>query len=174
MSESYKERLKNITTFVFDADGVMTDSNVILHPDGQMIRTMTTRDGYAIQYAVKKGYAVCVISGGNSEMVRSRMEYLGVQDVFLKASDKLPVFEKYIEQKQILADQVLYMGDDIPDYPVLKKVGIATCPHDAVPEVRSICHYISHLDGGKGCVRDVIEQVLKSRGDWFKEDAHHW
>jgi 3-deoxy-D-manno-octulosonate 8-phosphate phosphatase (KDO 8-P phosphatase) len=174
MSESYKERLKNITTFVFDVDGVLTNGDVILEPSGDMLRTMSTRDGYAIQYAVKKGYNICIISGGNSQMVKTRMNYLGVQDVFLGSSNKVPVFDKYLADKDLKSSEILYMGDDIPDYPVLKKVGIATCPHDAAPEVREICHYISHLNGGKGCVRDVIEQVLRAKNDWFHSDAHHW
>jgi len=171
---NYKTKLKDITTFVFDVDGVLNDGIVHLHPSGEMVRTMSTRDGYALQLAVKKGYNVCIITGGNSEMVKDRMEYLGVQDVYLRASDKLPILTKYLEDKGVSFDQVLYMGDDIPDYPCIEKVAVGTCPKDAAVEIRDIANYISHVDGGRGCVRDVIEQTLRMQGDWFDKDSFAW
>ncbi len=171
---NYKITLKNITTFVFDFDGVLTDGKVYLLPPDQFVRTMNTRDSYAIQYAVKKGFRVAVITGGNNEMVRERMEYLGVKDVFLKASLKLPVFEKFLKENSIGFENALYMGDDLPDYGAIKKAGIGACPKDAAEEIKSLADYISPIEGGKGCVRDVIEQVLKSQGKWFDENELEW
>lgn len=164
---SYKTKLKNINTFIFDVDGVMTDGTVILSSSGEMVRTMHTKDGLAIRKAVDTGYNVAVISGGNSDMVKDRMNYLGVKDVFLKVQDKIEVFEDYLIMNQITAENVLYMGDDLPDYEVMTKVGLATCPNDACPEIKSISEYVSHKNGGNGCVRDVIEQVLKLNNNWF-------
>lgn len=171
---TYKEKLNHITTFVFDFDGVLTDGKVYLLPPNEFIRTMNTRDSYAIQYAVKKGYRIVIITGGNNEMVRERMEYLGVKDVFLKASHKLPVYEQFIKDNQLNHDQVLYMGDDLPDYHTIKKAGVGACPNDAVKEVREIADYISPMKGGAGCVRDVIEQTLMAQGKWFDKDGLEW
>jgi 3-deoxy-D-manno-octulosonate 8-phosphate phosphatase (KDO 8-P phosphatase) len=165
---SYKTKLKDINTFIFDVDGVLTDGNVILSSSGEMVRTMSTRDGYAISQAIKKGFNVCIISGGNSDMVRKRLEYLGVKHIHLGVKDKLDVFEDYLIMQQIKAEQVLYMGDDLPDYEVMSRVGIAAAPNDAAPEILSIANYVSHKKGGEGCVRDVIEQVLKIKDCWFE------
>ena len=166
---SYKTKLSNINTFIFDVDGVMTDGTVILSSSGEMVRTMHTKDGLAIRKAVDAGFNVAIISGGNSEMVKNRMNYLGVKDVFLKVSDKIEVFEDYLIMNQITAENVLYMGDDLPDYEVMTKVGLATCPADACPEIKSIAEYISHKNGGDGCVRDVIEQVMKVNNKWHQQ-----
>lgn len=165
---SYKTKLKDINTFIFDVDGVLTNGSVILSSSGEMVRTMNTRDGYAITQAVKNGFNVCVISGGNSEMVRKRMEYLGVKHIHLGVKNKLDVFEDYLIMQQLKAEQVLYMGDDLPDYEVMSRVGIAAAPNDAAPEILSIADYVSHKKGGEGCVRDVIEQVLKVKDCWFE------
>jgi len=165
---SYKTKLKNITTFIFDVDGVLTDGSVILSSSGEMVRTMSTRDGYAITHAIKQGFNVCIISGGNSEMVRKRMEYLGVKHIHLGVHNKLEVFEDYLIMQQTTAEQVLYMGDDLPDYEVMSRVGIAAAPNDACSEILSIADYVSHKKGGDGCVRDVIEQVLKVKDCWFE------
>lgn len=167
---NYKKKLSNITTFVFDVDGVLSDGVVILESTGEMVRSMTTRDGFAIQYAAKNGYNVCIISGGNSEMVKKRMNYLGVTDVYLSVGKKIDILNNYCKEKNILMENILYMGDDIPDYDCIKSVGIGTCPNDAVSEIREIADYISHIDGGKGCARDVIEQTLKVQGNWIKFD----
>lgn len=164
---SYKTKLKDINTFIFDVDGVMTDGTVILSSSGEMVRKMHTKDGLAIRKAVDAGYRIAIISGGNSQMVKNRMNYLGVKDVFLKVNDKIEVFENYLILEQIEAKNVLYMGDDLPDYDVMTKVGLATCPQDACPEIKSISEYISDKNGGDGCVRDVIEQVLKLNNQWF-------
>lgn len=171
---SYKQRLAHITTFAFDVDGVLTDGSIILESSGEMVRTMHTKDGYALQHAIKKGFNIVIITGGNSTMVKKRLEGLGIQDVFLSAHHKLPILRSYLGQKNIDPKNVLYMGDDIPDFECLNSVGISTCPRDSAVEIREICDYISHIDGGKGAVRDVIEQVLRVQGKWMDEDAHKW
>jgi len=165
-NKSYKEYLKNITTFILDVDGVLTDGSLTITSTGDMLRTMNVKDGYALKQALNKGYNICVISGGTNEGVRKRLENLGFTDIFLGAHDKLVPFKKFLLDKNIKSENVLYMGDDIPDIPVMKLVGLPACPQDAVQEVKKISHYISHKKGGKGCVRDVIEQVLKVKTDW--------
>lgn len=171
---NYKVKLKQITTLVFDFDGVLTDGKVYLLPPDQYVRTMNTRDSYAVQYAVKKGYRIVVITGGNNEMVKERMAYLGVKDVFLKAAEKLPVFEKFLQDNNLTNEEVLYMGDDLPDYHAIVKAGLGVCPKDAAEEIKQVADYISIRKGGQGCVRDVIEQVLKSQGKWFDRNNLEW
>lgn len=163
---SLLNRFKAITTFVFDVDGVLTDGTLLLLEDGQMARRMNIKDGYALQLAIKKGYRVLIISGGSSEAVQLRLNKLGIHDVYLKVEEKTAVLEMYCQQHQLAYDQVLYMGDDIPDYLVMKVAGVACAPSDAAPEIRSMAQYISPFAGGQGCVRDVIEKVMKLRGDW--------
>lgn len=159
-------KFKHITTFVFDVDGVLTDGNLLVLPGGVMARSMNIKDGYALQLAVKKGYNVLVISGGNSPEVKDRLEKLGVTNVWMQVSDKPAVLEEYMQQHQLAAEAVLYMGDDIPDLQVIQLAGLPCCPADAVQEIKEKSVYISHLTGGAGCVRDVIEKVMKLRGDW--------
>ncbi len=171
---SYKELLKEITTFIFDYDGVLSSNTVILTEEGEPLRGANVKDGYAIQLAAKKGYRVVVITGGRSRALESRFKKLGVSDVFLNATNKLKIYKEYINQHHIKPEQVLFMGDDIPDYPVMKRVGIATCPADASEEIKSVSRYISHYKGGEGCVREIIEQVLKIQGHWMTDDAFHW
>ncbi|MBN2173321.1 MAG: HAD-IIIA family hydrolase [Bacteroidales bacterium] len=171
---NYKAILKQINTFVFDYDGVLTDGTVILQPDGDALRTANVKDGYTLQLAVKKGYNVAIISGGNSSSMNKRFEALKIMDIFLGVDNKLEVFEKYLKDKNIKAEQVLYMGDDIPDYKAMQRAGLACCPADAVPEIKSIAKYISPKEGGKGCVRDVIEQTLKLQDNWMTEDGFKW
>ncbi|POY37829.1 3-deoxy-D-manno-octulosonate 8-phosphate phosphatase [Solitalea longa] len=163
---SFLPKLKNITTLIFDVDGVLTDGSVLVTDDGHHLRTFNIKDGYALQLAVKKGYNVVVISGGKSEGVRKRLEGLGIKDIFLGTGKKIEVFEKLLKDNGIDAEQVLYMGDDIPDFIVMQKVGIAACPNDAVAEIQQISNYISPIPGGKGCARDVIEKVMKVQGNW--------
>lgn len=160
------QHLKNITTFIFDVDGVLTNGSVIATESGELLRSFNIKDGYALQLAAKKGYHICIISGGKGVAMSKRFEGLGVADVFLGVSDKIEVFHHYIQQKGTKPDQVLYMGDDIPDLEVMKLVGIATCPADAVEEIKAVAHYISPKNGGEAAARDVIEKVLKVRGDW--------
>ncbi len=171
---NYKEALSDITTMIFDFDGVLSDGKVLVLPDGEQLRTSNVRDGYALQLAVKKGYNIAIISGGKSKSMSQRFESLGLTDVFLGISNKKEAFENYLLAKKISSDEILYMGDDIPDYEVMKMVKIAACPANACSEIKNISHYISHANGGDGCVRDIIEQVLKIHGNWFNDDAFHW
>lgn len=166
MEKSYKEFLNNITTFVFDVDGVFTDGSLLITTKGEMLRKMNVKDGYALKVALEKGYNVCIITGGTNEGVRERLKALGVTDIYMGSHYKLDALEEYLDIYAINPDQVAYMGDDIPDIPPLQKVAIASCPQNAVAEVKQICNYISHINGGEGCVRDLIEQVLKVRGHW--------
>jgi 3-deoxy-D-manno-octulosonate 8-phosphate phosphatase (KDO 8-P phosphatase) len=171
---NYKERLKDITAFVFDYDGTLTDGQVILLDEGQPLRTANVRDGYAIQLAVKKGYHVIIISGGRSKSMINRFKMLNVENVFLGVEHKLDTLISFMAEQSLKPENVLYMGDDIPDYHAMKHCGVATCPADAAEEIKAISHYISHYDGGKGCARDVIEQVMKVKGEWMSDDAFTW
>jgi len=171
---NFKELLPKINTFIFDVDGVLTNGMVTVFPDGDQIRQMNIKDGYALQYAVKKGYKIIIISGGSSETVRKRLNGLGITDIFLKASNKIEIFNQCLIDNNINKENVLYMGDDIPDYSVMKECSVATCPNNAAIEIKEISHYISDKNGGEGCVRDVIEQVLRCQGKWFNKDAHEW
>ena len=166
MAKSYKEYLEQITTFIFDVDGVLTDGTVTIMTSGEMLRRMNIKDGYAIKTAIDKGYNVCIISGGSNEGVRNRLKGLGVKDIYLGAHQKIKQYEEYLHIYEISPDNVLYMGDDIPDAPVMKQVILPCCPQDAANEIKAISKYISHKNGGKGAVRDVIEQVLKVQGKW--------
>ncbi|HEX8563395.1 MAG TPA: HAD-IIIA family hydrolase [Flavobacterium sp.] len=167
MAKSYKEAMNDITTFILDVDGVLTDSSVHITSTGEMLRTMNIRDGYAMKAAVESGYHVCVISGGSNEGVRIRLHNLGISDIHLAASDKVITFKEYITTHNIQPEQVLYMGDDIPDYQVMRLVGLPTCPQDSAPEIKAISKYVSHRRGGRGAVRDVIEQVMRVQGKWM-------
>ena len=167
MAKSYKELLNDITTFIFDVDGVLTDSSVHITETGEMLRIMNIRDGFAMKAALESGYKVCIISGGNNEGVRIRLRNLGIYDIHLASPNKVETFLEYIDLYGIDPSQVLYMGDDIPDYHVMKLVGLPTCPQDASPEIKAIAKYISHKNGGKGAAREVIEQVMKVQGKWM-------
>lgn len=166
MEKSYKEIMPQINTFIFDVDGVLTNGLIHISSNGELTRLMNTKDGYAMKTAIMRGFNICIISGGQNEGVKKRLEGLGIGDIYLGARSKTELFEDYITKKNIKPEEVLYMGDDIPDYPVMKLVGLATCPKDAVSEIQQISHYISQRKGGLGCVRDVIEQVLKVQGKW--------
>jgi 3-deoxy-D-manno-octulosonate 8-phosphate phosphatase (KDO 8-P phosphatase) len=170
---SYKERLPKISTFLFDVDGVLTNGEVMLS-NGSVIRTLNSKDSYALQYAAKKGYRIYIITGGNSQDVKDRLEGLGVHKVVLRSSDKLMIYNQLKEEFGFLDEEALFMGDDIPDLPVMRLTGVSACPQDAVPEIKAICHYQSPLGGGKACVRDVIEQVMRVQGKWMNEDAYYW
>jgi len=170
---SYKEKLPGITTFIFDVDGVLTSGEVILM-DGKVIRTLNSKDGYAMQYAIKMGYRILIITGGNSVDVKERLLGLGVHEVFLSSHEKTEVYAACKLKYGFEDHQALYMGDDIPDYHVMKMVGVATCPQDSAMEIKQISHYQSPVYGGKGCVRDVIEQTLRVQGKWFSEKAFVW
>lgn len=171
--KSYKENLADITTFVFDVDGVFTDGSVMLFND-EVVRTLSSRDGYAVQYASKLGYRILIVTGGNSEAVKDRLNSLGATEVCLQSKNKVDVYERLKKDYGFTNEEVLYMGDDIPDYQVMKMVKVATCPQDAAVEIKGIAHYQSPIDGGQGCVRDVIEQTLRAQGKWFSEAAFEW
>lgn len=155
-----------IRTFVFDVDGVLTNGNLLLTEDGHMLRSMSIKDGYALQLAVKKGYSVWIISGGKSEAVRLRLQKLGVHEVHIGIESKKELLQDIALSTSTTYAGVLYMGDDIPDYAAMKLCGLPCAPADAVPEILGIARYISPYKGGEGCVRDVIEKVLKLNGDW--------
>lgn len=166
LEKSYKEILPNITTFIFDVDGVLTDGSVILLPDGSQIRKMSTRDGYALQLAVKKGFNIIIISGGKNEQVRTRLAGLGIKMIYLGVSDKVDKLEDIIIENDLKREEIVYMGDDMPDYEIMQEVGLATCPKDACSDIREISDYISPYNGGEGCARDIIEQTMKVQGKW--------
>lgn len=170
---SYKERLNPISTFIFDIDGVLTDGTVYPYK-GDLLRGLNSKDGYAMQYAIKKGYTIFIITGGNSEEVKNSLLHLGVKEVHLRSSHKVQVYEKLKAKYGIKDEEVLYMGDDIPDYQVMQVVGMAACPQDAAIEIKHVSHYQSPYYGGKGCVRDIIEQTLRVQGNWFHEEAFVW
>ncbi|MDB5251952.1 MAG: 3-deoxy-D-manno-octulosonate 8-phosphate phosphatase [Flaviaesturariibacter sp.] len=163
---SFLEEFKRITTFVFDVDGVLTDGTVLLVGNGIQARRMHVRDGLALQMAARAGYRVVILSGAYSEPVVTRMRYLGLDDIFTAVKDKRQFLETFLADNHIAADNVLFMGDDLPDIAALQLVGLGCCPADAAPEVRSVSRYISPVDGGAGCVRDVIEKVLRLNGHW--------
>ena len=171
---NYKEKLQAVKAFVFDFDGVMTDGSVWVYADKETVRCGNIKDGYAIQYAVKKGYTIAVISGATSMSIDNRMTMLGVTQCYTGCGDKIKTYEEFLSKNNLRDEQVLCMGDDLPDYPLLKRAGIAACPADAAVEIKEIVDYISIYNGGHGCVRDVIEQVLRLHGQWFHQDAVIW
>lgn len=166
MKGNVLKRLSDIRVFVFDVDGVFTDGNLLLLDDGSLLRSVHVKDGFAVKQAIKHLYKVVIISGMHSDGVVERFRSLGVKHIFTNVEDKLTVLEQFILDHGFDKSSVLYMGDDIPDKEVLQGVGIPTCPYDAVPEVTEICDYQSTKAGGKGCVREVIEMVLKVQGNW--------
>jgi 3-deoxy-D-manno-octulosonate 8-phosphate phosphatase (KDO 8-P phosphatase) len=170
---NYKAKLKDITTFIFDVDGVLTDGKVYLLKE-EVVRALNSKDGYALQYASKNNYDIFIITGGYSEDLKKRLIDLGIKDVFLRSSKKIDVYNGIKEKYSIEDKQVLYMGDDIPDIPVLKIAGVSCCPQDAAIDVKEIVDYHSPLDGGKGCVREIIEQTLRVQGTWLNDKAYHW
>lgn len=166
------ELFKKISTFIFDVDGVLTDGTVLLLENGLQARRMHIKDGFALQLAVKSGYHVLILSGGNSQQVTERLNMLGITDVHMSILDKKIFVDGYMLKNQLSADEVIYMGDDLPDLPAMNSVGLPCCPADAVSEVRDAAKYISPINGGLGCVRDVIEKVLKPNDHWhFRADV---
>ncbi|MDR0892110.1 MAG: HAD-IIIA family hydrolase [Mediterranea sp.] len=166
--------LAKIRAIVFDVDGVLSGTTVPLHPSGEPMRTVNIKDGYAIQLAVKRGLHIGIITGGRTEAVRKRFEALGVPDIYMGSAVKIHDYRDFRDKHGLLDEEILYMGDDVPDLEVLGACGLPCCPHDAAPEVRAVARYISHCDGGFGCGRDVVEQVLKARGEWMVGDAFGW
>jgi 3-deoxy-D-manno-octulosonate 8-phosphate phosphatase (KDO 8-P phosphatase) len=166
--------LTKIKSFVFDVDGVLSPDSIPLHPSGEPMRIINTKDGYAMQLAVKQGFILGIITGGDTQSVRKRFETLGFQYIYLKAKHKLEEFNDFLSKAGLKAEDVCYVGDDIPDYEIMEMVGLPVCPADAVPEIKGISKYISHKRGGDGVGRDVIEQVLKAQDKWMKSDAFGW
>jgi 3-deoxy-D-manno-octulosonate 8-phosphate phosphatase (KDO 8-P phosphatase) len=160
------QQFKPIKLFALDVDGVLTNGSLLLLQDGQMARSMNIRDGFALQLAIKKGYQILVISGGKDEAVRHRLNHLGVKEVLLGVTNKSAALVEFVQQHSLKWEEVLFMGDDIPDLQVMKISGLACCPSDAAPEIKAVSQYISPLNGGNGCVRDIIEKVLKLNGHW--------
>lgn len=163
---NYKQRLAQITTLIFDVDGVLTDGKIMITTEGEMYRQMDTKDGYALKCALNEGLKVVIISGGTNEGVRDRLKALGVFDIYMGAHHKLEAFRDLLDNYSISPDTILYMGDDIPDIPVMEKVGVSCCPNDAVEDVLAMADYVSPKKGGAGCVRDILEQVLRVQGKW--------
>lgn len=171
---NFKELLPQIKCFIFDVDGVLSTNIVQLMPNEEPIRTANIKDGYALQLAAKKGYRLVIITGGKSEAVRERYAKLGVQDIYMSSSIKMNDFNDVVEKYQLTMDEIMYMGDDIPDLDVMKRVGVPCCPRDAAPEVREASVYISDRAGGEGCARDIVEQVLKAQDKWLDHEAFGW
>ncbi|MBQ9638860.1 MAG: HAD hydrolase family protein [Bacteroidales bacterium] len=171
---NYKAKLHDIRAFVFDFDGVMTDGSVWTLENGETVRCGHAKDGYALQYAVRKGYEVAVITGAISKSITNRLNSLGVQHVYTGCANKMETYRKWLEELALSEENVLFMGDDIPDYELMQHCGVSTCPADAAIEIRDMADYISLYDGGKGCVRDVIEQVMRLQKTWFHADALIW
>lgn len=163
--KNFKEKLIHVRCFVFDVDGVLTNGTLLVLPN-ELHRIMNIRDGFALKEAVDQGYHVAIISGGKSESVRTRLANLGVKDIYLGVTDKTEKLDELKLMYDLKEEEILYMGDDIPDYKVMHQVGIPTCPHDAIAEIRALSIYISPFKGGDGCVRDVIEQTMKLQGKW--------
>ncbi|MEZ0541010.1 KdsC family phosphatase [Fibrella arboris] len=164
------DRFKQIKTFIFDVDGVMTDGSVNALASGEMYRTFNIKDGYGIERAIKSGYTVAVLSAGNQDGVRKRLAFLGIKNVFMggPTDHKLDVYLGFIKRDNLIESEILYMGDDLPDYHILKRPELlSACPADAVDDIQAVCHYISPKNGGHGAIRDVIEQVMRAQGTWI-------
>ena len=166
-NKNYKELLKEITTFILDVDGVLTNGKILVTSKGKMLREMNTKDGFIIKYALDKGFKVFIISGGTNKGVKERLKDLGIDEIFLGESTKKDTYDKLIKKYNLKKNEIVYMGDDIPDMPVMKKIGVPCCPNDAVPDVKQISIYISKKNGGQGCVRDIIEQTLRVQNKWL-------
>ncbi len=171
MDKNFKELLPQVKAFAFDVDGVLSSTCIPIYPNGEPMRTANIKDGYILQLAAKLGYPIAIITGGKTEAVRTRFQGLGIHDIYMASSIKTINFEHFIKKHNIKASDVLYMGDDIPDLPVMKMVGLPTCPCDAAPEIKNISIYVSNYKGGEGCVRDVVEQVLKAQNKWLNDES---
>ena len=166
---NFKEDIAHVEAFVFDVDGVMTDGGIIPTADGDFIRRYNAKDGYALAYAVKRGYKICVITGGRGKLLERRLQMLGINRYYTDCMDKITTMRNYFAEEGIDPAHVIYMGDDIPDLECMREVGIPVCPADAASEVLETVRYVSEFCGGGGAVRDIIEQVLRARGDWARD-----
>ena len=164
--KNYKHLLPKIQTFIFDVTGVLTDGKILINSDGELLRSFDTKDGYAMKCALVKGFKIAIITGGRNEAVRERFKELGVIDIYLGAHHKLDAYQDLMDNYDLNPEEILYIGDDIPDIPVMEKVGLGCCPADAASDVKAMADYVSHKKGGEGCVRELIEQVLRVQGKW--------
>jgi 3-deoxy-D-manno-octulosonate 8-phosphate phosphatase (KDO 8-P phosphatase) len=171
---NYKEHLDRIKAFVFDIDGVLSLQTINLNSFGVPNRTVNLRDGYALQLAVRKGYHIGVITGSNAKEYIKRLKSLGIKDVYLNSRSKKEQFDAFLKRYRLETSEVIYMGDDLPDFEVMKVAGVPVCPADADSEIKQISVYISDKNGGEGCVRDIIEQVLRLHDKWMDNDAYTW
>ncbi len=171
---NFKEDLVKVKAFVFDIDGVLSQQTIGLNVFGIPNRTVNLRDGYALQLAVKKGYHIGVISGCKSKEYQKRLNLLGINDIYLNSKSKTNHFFYFLKKYKLDKSEVIFMGDDIPDYQAMKEAGIAVCPSDADSEIKQVAAYISDKKGGEGCVRDIIEQVLRLHNNWMDSDAFSW
>ncbi len=167
----FLENIKQVKAIILDIDGVLTDGTVHVTESGEQLRKFHVRDGYALKYAIKKGFLVCIISGGNSNSVLHRFSGLGITEVHLGIEDKLEVYLKVLKEHALSDADVMYMGDDLPDIAVMRRVGVAACPVDAVQEVKACADYISPFSGGQGCVRELVETILKVQGKWYMDEG---
>jgi 3-deoxy-D-manno-octulosonate 8-phosphate phosphatase (KDO 8-P phosphatase) len=171
---NFKEGLTKVKAFIFDIDGVLSLQTIGLNVFGVPNRTVNLRDGYALQLAVKKGYHIAIISGSNSKDYRKRLNQLGITDIYLNSRSKLLHYKHFRDKYSLSDSDILFMGDDIPDYEVMKAAGVPACPSDADSEIKHVALYISDKKGGEGCVRDVVEQVLRLHNKWMDSDALSW
>lgn len=167
----FKEELANVKGLVFDVDGVLSETISHLDENGTPMRTANIKDGFAIVAALKVGVHVAIITGGNTIPVQKRYANLGVKHIYMGAKDKVACLKDFLNKTKISSDEIMYMGDDMPDYEIMKEVGLPVCPADAVSDIKNISKYISYFDGGKGCARDVIEQVLRAQNKWVIEET---
>jgi len=168
------EKLKQLRHFIFDIDGVLTPGSVLVTEEGQMLRTVNIKDGYALQHAIKQGFEIAIISGGKSEGMRKRFEGLGLKHIFLGQSNKVEAFETLKKTWNVTDDEIAYCGDDMPDFPLLQKVGLSTCPADAAQDIKDICELILPVDGGKGCARFILETAMKLQDCWLDKETFSW
>lgn len=167
--------LNKIKAIIFDVDGVLSSETVGMNADGEPLRTVNIKDGYAIQLAQKMGLRIVILTGGYAPNIERRYEYLGVKDIYMRCAVKVNVYDEFLKKYSLQDDEILYMGDDIPDYEVMKRCGCPCCPSDACPEIKAVSIYVSAKEGGKGCCRDVIEQVLRTQGKWLSDErAFGW
>ena len=161
--------LRKIRAIIFDVDGVLSAETITLHPNGEPMRTVNIKDGYAIQLAQKMGLRIVILTGGNTEAVRMRYERLGVEDIYMRCAVKIRTYDDFLDKYGLTDEEVIYMGDDVPDYEIMRRVGCPVCPADACTDIKGISIYVSDRKGGEGCARDVIEQVLRAQGKWLAD-----
>ncbi len=170
--DNFKERLKNIKAIVFDIDGVFSN-NIIIDNDGYLLRTLNVKDSFALQHAIQiNAFVIGIITMGDSERVKNKLNTLGINNVYLQSHNKLQDLQDFMQKYNLKPEEIMYMGDDIPDYEIMQVVGLPCCPADAAEEIKTISAYISHKKGGEGCVRDIVEQILRAQGKWFKPKLH--